>query len=216
MGPALLEAKALVRVTNRRHSSKVVDLAVPRGRYRDLVRSRSATPATAPTPSPPATPARRINVTDRRRQPKLSLRTCWLRAPGIEPVNLLSRQKRSRLDTVNRLGRIDQITTSADHDVIPAEHRGDLVRRRGAAGEPHQRSVIDLDLTSYIQPRPPGQLRRQQARAHRLARRVPASQVTDHRQCRDHARHADLLPDKGKSKDQLMVWVAGPAQMSRP
>jgi len=32
-----------------------------------------------------------------------------------------------------RLGRVDQITAGADHDVIPAEHRGDLVRRRGAA-----------------------------------------------------------------------------------
>ena len=117
-------------------------------------------------------------------------------------------QARQELQRLTRLGRIDQVTASADHDVIPAEHRGDLMRRRGAAGEPHQRSVIDLDLTTYIQPRPPGQLRRQQARAHRLTRRVPASQVTHHRQRRDHARHADPLPHKRKSKDQLMVWVA--------
>ena len=41
---------------------------------------------------------------------------------------------------------------------------------------------------------PPGQFRRQQARAHRLARRVRASQVAHHRQRRDHTRHADPLP----------------------
>jgi hypothetical protein len=46
------------------------------------------------------------------------------------------------------------------------------------------------------------QLRRQQARAHRLTRRMPASQVTHHRQRRDHTRHADPLPHNRKSKDQ--------------
>jgi hypothetical protein len=34
-----------------------------------------------------------------------------------------------------RLGRVDQVTTGADHDVIAAEHGRDLVRRRRAAGE---------------------------------------------------------------------------------
>jgi hypothetical protein len=100
------------------------------------------------------------------------------------------------------LGRIDQVTTGADHDVIAAEHSGDLMRRRGAAGEPHQGAVVDLALTTLIEPRPPGQLRRQQARARCLARRVPASQVAHHRQCRNHTRHADRLPHSHKSKDQ--------------
>jgi len=50
--------------------------------------------------------------------------------------------------------------------------------------------------------RPPGQLRRQQARAHRLTRRVPTSQIAHHRQRRDHTRHADALPHNHKSKNQ--------------
>jgi hypothetical protein len=67
---------------------------------------------------------------------------------------------------------------------------------------PSRRSDPDLALTTFIKSRPPGQLRRQQARAHRLARRVPASQVAHRRQCRDHTRHADPLPHNRKSKDQ--------------
>ena len=138
----------------------------------------------------------------------LAVRPCPL---GLQPPDAcraaqylqsrsINTQARQELQRLARLGRVDQITAGADHDVIPAEHRGDLMRRRGAAGEPHQRSVIDLDLTSYIQSRPPGQLRRQQARAHRLARRVPASQVTDHRQRRDHARHAGPFPHNASLK----------------
>jgi hypothetical protein len=114
----------------------------------------------------------------------------------------INAQACQELQRLARLGRVDQVTTGADHDVIAAEHGGDLVRRRGAAGETHQGAVVDLALTTFIEPRPPGQLRRQQARAHRLARRVPSSQVTHHRQCRDHTRHADRLPHKRKSKDQ--------------
>jgi hypothetical protein len=90
-------------------------------------------------------------------------------------------QARQELQGLARLGRIDQVASGADHDVVAAEHGGDLVRRRRAAGEPHQGAVIDLAPTTLIKSRPPGQLRRQQARAHRLARRVPASQVAHHR-----------------------------------
>ena len=111
--------------------------------------------------------------------------------PQPRGVNAQACQELQRL---TRLGRVDQVTTSPDHDVITAEHRGDLMRRRSAAGEPHQRAVVHLTPTTFIESRPPGQLRRQQARPHRLARRMPASQVTHHRQCRDHTRHADPLP----------------------
>ena len=52
---------------------------------------------------------------------------------------------------------------------------------------------------------PPGQFRRQQARAHRLARRVRASQVAHHRQRRDHTRQAGRLPHNGKSRDHGMM-----------
>jgi hypothetical protein len=111
--------------------------------------------------------------------------------PQPRRVNAQASQELQRLA---RLDRVDQVTTSADHDVITAEHGGDLVRRRSAPGEPHQGAVIDLAPTTSIKSRPPGQLRRQQARAHRLARRVPASQIAHHRQRRDHTRHADPSP----------------------
>jgi hypothetical protein len=65
--------------------------------------------------------------------------------PQPRGVNTQARQELQRLA---RLGRIDQITAGTDHDVIPAEHRGDLMRRRRAAGEPHQGAVIDLTLTT--------------------------------------------------------------------
>ena len=46
-----------------------------------------------------------------------------------------------------RLGRprgVDQVAARADQDVVAAERGGDLVRRRGAAGEAQQRRVVDV------------------------------------------------------------------------
>jgi hypothetical protein len=127
----------------------------------------------------------------------------------------INAQACQELQRLARLGRVDQVTTGADHDVIAAEHRGDLVRRRRAAGEPHQRAVVHLTPTTLIESCPPGQLRRQQARAHRLARRMPASQVAHPRQRRDHTRHADPLPHDPKSKDQAHGQPAEQANLTR-
>ena len=78
-------------------------------------------------------------------------------------------QASQELHGLGRLGRIDEVSPGADHDVVAAEHRGDLVRGRRTAGEPHQRPVVDLALITLIEPRPASQFRREQARAHRLA-----------------------------------------------
>ena len=80
----------------------------------------------------------------------------------------------------------------------PAE-RAELAAVAAAQRDPVKRSSALAAVV--IEPRPPGQLRRQQARAHRLTRRVPASQITHHRQRRDHTRHADPLPHNPESKD---------------
>ena len=61
-----------------------------------------------------------------------------------------------------------KVSPGADHDVVAAEHGGDLVRGRCTAGEPQQRPV-DLALITLIEPRPASQFSREQARAHRLA-----------------------------------------------
>jgi len=97
---------------------------------------------------------------------------------------------------------MDERSGALTWHVIAAEHGGDLMRRRGATGEPHQRPAVHLALTAPIEPRPPGQLRRQQARAHRLARRMPARQVAHHRQRRDHASDTCRFPHDGKPSGQ--------------
>ncbi|HTU05904.1 MAG TPA: hypothetical protein VMG13_10165 [Trebonia sp.] len=63
-------------------------------------------------------------------------------AQGLQPRGVHA-QPGQELQRLARLGRVDQVAPGADHDVI-AEHGGYLAQGRGAAGEPHQRAVIDL------------------------------------------------------------------------
>jgi hypothetical protein len=76
------------------------------------------------------------------------------------------------------------------------------MRRRSTASKPHQGPVVDLALLALTETRPPGQFRRQQTCAHRLTRRMAASQVAHHRQRRDHARDTSRFTHNRKSKDQ--------------
>ena len=69
-----------------------------------------------------------------RRRPASAAASAPSPRPGQEPQRLA------------RLGRVDQVTAGADDDVVAAERGGDLVRRRGAAGEAQQRRVVDLAL----------------------------------------------------------------------
>jgi hypothetical protein len=120
-----------------------------------------------------------------RRQPEASRQVRADLAVGPCPLGLQPRDARrsahraqphrvharagQELHGLGRLGRIDEVSPGADHDVVAAEHRGDLVRGRRTAGEPQQRAVVDLALITLIEPRPARQFRREHARAHRLA-----------------------------------------------
>ena len=101
---------------------------------------------------------------------------------------------------LSRHGRVDQVASRPHRDIVAAERRRYLVRRRRAANEPQQRPVVDLPLPQQIEPRPPGQLGREQARAHRLAGRMAASEVAGHRQRGDHPAHPHQFTHGRKSK----------------
>ena len=112
---------------------------------------------------------------------------------------LTPRPPRNRCARLPRHSRIDQVACRPHRDIITAERRRYLVRRRRAPDEPQQRPVINLALPDEIETGPPGQLGREQARAHRLAGRMTASQVTRHRQRRDHAAHPHQITHSRKS-----------------
>ena len=94
---------------------------------------------------------------------------------------------------LGRPGRVDQVAARPHDDVIAAKGGRDLVRRRGAAGEAQQRRVVNVAPSGFGEPRPPRELACKQAGPHRLARRVPASQVARHRQRRHDPTDAGRL-----------------------
>ena len=205
------------RIADGREPGRLSDLrASPAGRDAEAIETLEAVQDRAPDRlrQPQASRQVRADLTVGPRPLRLQLRHAR-RAAQRPQAHRVYAQARQELHRLARLGRIDQVSPGADHDVIAAEHGGDLVRRRGTAGEPHQRPVVHLALTALIEPRPPGQFRRQQARAHRLARRMPASQVAHHRQRRDHARHADRVPHDRKSKDQQATSPRNRQQVTR-
>ena len=73
------------------------------------------------------------------------------------------------------LGRVDQVARAPDRDIIAAERRRDLVRRRRTAGEPQQRPVVDLGLPDARRAPPAGPVR------------SPASTPASPRPADDHA-----------------------------
>ena len=123
-------------------------------------------------------------------------------------------EAREQPHRLRRPGRVDQVAARPDNDVVAAERRGELVRRRGTAGEPQERRVVDVAPAGLAEPRPPRELGREQARSHRLARRMSASQVTRHRQRRDDttdagglAHERDSIPDR--QSPCAGAWAAG-------
>ena len=142
----------------------------------------------------------------------LSLQPCHTLSAAQDPQAFSIHAKaRKELHRLCRHRRVDQVAAGPDDDVITAECRGDLMRRRRAPGEPQQRPVVDLALANPIQPRPPGKLGREQARAHRLTRRMPASRIARHRQRRDHAADPHQLTHRRKPKEQPRKPAGRPA-----
>jgi hypothetical protein len=93
----------------------------------------------------------------------------------------------------DRPGRVNEITARANRDIVAAECRRSLVRGRGAPGKTHQGRVVHLSLRSRTQFGATGELRGEQARAHRLTAWMPAGQVTGHRQRGDHPGNPEPL-----------------------
>ena len=99
-------------------------------------------------------------------------------------------KKPKRLD---RSGRVNEITARANRDIVAAERRRRLLRGRGAPGKAHQGRVVHVGQRSRTQFGATGELRGEQARAHRLTAWMPAGQVTGHRQRGDDAGNAEPL-----------------------
>ena len=108
-------------------------------------------------------------------------------------------------------GRVASIRSPRERTAMssPPKRGGRLVRGRRASGKTHQARVEDLALPNRRQPGPARQFGRQQAGAHRLTRRVAASQVTGHRQRRDHTGNANLPGHRSESRRVVgRFWVA--------
>jgi hypothetical protein len=92
-----------------------------------------------------------------------------------------------------RSGRVNEITARANRDIVAAKRPRNLVRRRCAPSKAHQGRVVHLAQRGRAQFGSTAKLDGQQASAHRFPARMPACQVADHRQRRDHPGNAEPL-----------------------